>query len=64
MLDSDPIYTHKARLLMYAVACILPLAYAVGLLFTLKTHTDIYNPPDEDDSKARRFFFSLSSLLG
>jgi hypothetical protein len=45
----DPIYIHKARPLMYACAAILPVAYIVGLIFTLKTHAYLYeNNPSED----------------
>ncbi|GAM20930.1 hypothetical protein SAMD00019534_041050 [Acytostelium subglobosum LB1] len=45
-LDSDPVYTGKARTLMYIVSAFLPLAYIIGLLFTLKTHTHILHPVD------------------
>jgi Ca2+:H+ antiporter len=49
----DPIYLHKARPLMYACAAILPLAYLVGLIFTLKTHAYLYEeqPTQEDDDE-------------
>lgn len=47
----DPIYIHKARPLMYACAAILPIAYVVGLIFTLKTHAYLYenNPSDNQE---------------
>src|SRR4051794_14909786 len=35
--------------LSIAVAVILILSYAAGLLFSLKTHRDIFNVVDEDD---------------
>ncbi|KAJ4455364.1 putative cation/H+ exchanger protein 1 [Paratrimastix pyriformis] len=41
-LFTDPTFLHKTKYLMYACSIILPLAYFVGLLFTLKTHTYIY----------------------
>jgi hypothetical protein len=31
------------------VAAILPLAYIIGLLFTLKTHKHIYDMPDNEE---------------
>ncbi|KAL9648142.1 hypothetical protein ABK040_007507 [Willaertia magna] len=34
----DPIYLNKARPFAYATAAILPLAYIIGLIFSLKTH--------------------------
>ncbi len=39
-------FSHSYLLqLTWLIAGLLPCAYIVGLLFTLKTHTDIYNPP-------------------
>ncbi|EGC39571.1 hypothetical protein DICPUDRAFT_45117 [Dictyostelium purpureum] len=49
-LDDDPIYTTKARTLMYICSGILPLTYLIGLLFTLKTHTHILHGPVEKPS--------------
>eukprot|EP01133_Synstelium_polycarpum_P008921 gene8921-10453_t len=43
-LDDDPVYTTKARNLMYIISGVLPVAYFIGLLFTLKTHTHILYP--------------------
>eukprot|EP01114_Cavostelium_apophysatum_P008143 TRINITY_DN2044_c0_g1_i1.p1 TRINITY_DN2044_c0_g1~~TRINITY_DN2044_c0_g1_i1.p1 ORF type:complete len:761 (-),score=135.07 TRINITY_DN2044_c0_g1_i1:79-2361(-) len=34
----DPAYIHGARPLMYIISGILPIAYIIGLLFTLRTH--------------------------
>lgn len=51
-IDDDPIYRDKARILQYIVAAIMPIAYVVGLLFTLKTHTHIYEiEPDPHDAE-------------
>jgi len=47
-LNDDPIYTQKARTLMYICAGILPLTYLIGLLFTLKTHTSILHNADKN----------------
>ncbi|EFA85329.1 DUF307 family protein [Heterostelium album PN500] len=49
-LDSDPVYTGKARTLMYIVSAFLPVAYIIGLLFTLKTHTHILHPIQKEES--------------
>mmetsp|Transcript_16080 Transcript_16080/g.41282 ORF Transcript_16080/g.41282 Transcript_16080/m.41282 type:complete len:887 (-) Transcript_16080:57-2717(-) len=48
-LHTDPIFQNYAKPLSYMVAAILPLAYLVGLLFTLKTHKHIYDMPDSED---------------
>eukprot|EP01132_Coremiostelium_polycephalum_P002081 gene2081-2567_t len=50
-LDDDPVYTTKARTLMYICSGILPIAYLVGLLFTLKTHTHILHPTDKKNEE-------------
>lgn len=39
----DEIYTKMARPLMYTVSCLMPIVYAVGLFFSLKTHKFIYD---------------------
>eukprot|EP01104_Vermistella_antarctica_P018948 TRINITY_DN7209_c0_g1_i1.p1 TRINITY_DN7209_c0_g1~~TRINITY_DN7209_c0_g1_i1.p1 ORF type:complete len:989 (+),score=194.67 TRINITY_DN7209_c0_g1_i1:267-3233(+) len=39
--DDDPVYRTGAKPLMYAISVILPVAYIIGLLFTLKTHAHI-----------------------
>jgi Ca2+:H+ antiporter len=35
--------------LSIAVACVLIVSYLAGLLFSLRTHSDVFNPPYEDD---------------
>eukprot|EP01116_Phalansterium_solitarium_P001738 TRINITY_DN11553_c0_g1_i1.p1 TRINITY_DN11553_c0_g1~~TRINITY_DN11553_c0_g1_i1.p1 ORF type:complete len:752 (+),score=207.93 TRINITY_DN11553_c0_g1_i1:918-3173(+) len=50
-LDEDDAYIHGARPLMYTVAAILPVAYLVGLLFTLKTHSHIYEAEAEAEGE-------------
>eukprot|EP00158_Paraphelidium_tribonemae_P009057 Partr_v1_DN28757_c1_g1_i3_m63082 putative exchanger len=48
-LSTDPIFTNSTRPLMYWCAGILPSAYLVGLLFTLKTHSNqIYDTKKHD----------------
>eukprot|EP00117_Sycon_ciliatum_P035416 scpid30741/ scgid26858/ Low affinity vacuolar monovalent cation/H(+) antiporter; Vacuolar Na(+)/H(+) exchanger len=39
----------QVRNLSYVCAALLPLAYLLGLLFTLKTHRYIYDEPSHDD---------------
>jgi Ca2+/H+ antiporter len=60
LLYQDPVYVKSIRpltyglkpsspltFLSYLIAGLLPCAYFIGLLFTLKTHADIYNPVDD-----------------
>lgn len=42
-LDDDQVYTKMARPLMYTASCLMPVVYAVGLFFSLKTHKYIYD---------------------
>jgi len=50
-LDKDPVYTHGARPLMYACSVILPIAYLIGLLFTLKTHSYIFEKKEGESTE-------------
>lgn len=47
------------RPLMYAVSALLPIAYIVGLIFTLKTHAYIY----EDDEEGATIWHSRTHTL-
>eukprot|EP00008_Paramoeba_atlantica_P015129 CAMPEP_0201492962 /NCGR_PEP_ID=MMETSP0151_2-20130828/35519_1 /ASSEMBLY_ACC=CAM_ASM_000257 /TAXON_ID=200890 /ORGANISM="Paramoeba atlantica, Strain 621/1 / CCAP 1560/9" /LENGTH=791 /DNA_ID=CAMNT_0047880069 /DNA_START=89 /DNA_END=2464 /DNA_ORIENTATION=+ len=47
-LKFDPVYL-RAEALSFASAVLMPIAYCVGLFFTLKTHTHIYDFDDEDE---------------
>ena len=49
----DPIYLTSTRPLMYICAVVLVLTYAIGLLFTLRTHNDrIYGPKKKKQKKS------------
>lgn len=53
----DPIYQRKAKPLALTTAAILPLAYLIGLIFSLKTHNKFYlRPPkiDDEDSENKK----------
>lgn len=41
-LDEDQVFKNNVRPLMYVCAAILPFAYGIGLLFTLKTHQHLF----------------------
>jgi len=44
--SSDSVYNEFVVPLMFVCAILLPIAYVVGLLFTLKTHAHIVNNPE------------------
>ena len=45
-------YGSTVEHLSLAVAIVLMITYAAGLLFSLRTHRDIFNPPYEEDEDA------------
>ncbi len=53
-LDEDNAYIHGARPLMYAISIVLPLAYFIGLMFTLKTHSYIYEKKEGESEGSGR----------
>jgi Ca2+:H+ antiporter len=61
--DSSPVYIHAVRPLMYACSIILPFAYLVGLLFTLKTHSYIFENVEPDEQDAPRWTIRKSSIV-
>jgi Ca2+:H+ antiporter len=50
-VDDDPIYQNSVKPLTRACAVLLPIAYIIGLIFTLKTHAYIFDAPVEEDEE-------------
>eukprot|EP01028_Stygiella_incarcerata_P008014 TRINITY_DN337_c0_g1_i1.p1 TRINITY_DN337_c0_g1~~TRINITY_DN337_c0_g1_i1.p1 ORF type:complete len:682 (-),score=138.92 TRINITY_DN337_c0_g1_i1:94-2139(-) len=56
-LADDPIFKDHTKPLEYFCACLLPFAYIIGLIFTLKTHSHFYQKkgehkdPEEDPNE-------------
>ncbi|PRP80157.1 hypothetical protein PROFUN_12240, partial [Planoprotostelium fungivorum] len=50
-IENDPVYKDGARLLVYAISFVLPLAYIIGLIFTLKTHSYLYDKPTHPEGE-------------
>eukprot|EP01122_Echinamoeba_exundans_P007279 TRINITY_DN2199_c0_g1_i1.p1 TRINITY_DN2199_c0_g1~~TRINITY_DN2199_c0_g1_i1.p1 ORF type:complete len:637 (-),score=100.40 TRINITY_DN2199_c0_g1_i1:45-1955(-) len=46
--DEDPMYVDAARKLIYFVAGVMPVAYIIGLLFTFRTHSHIFDGANKD----------------
>jgi Ca2+:H+ antiporter len=46
-LDDDPAYKHMARPFVWVVSAFMPILYTVGMLFSLKTHSYIWNALEE-----------------
>ena len=49
--------------LSLAVAIVLLLSYAAGLVFSLRTHRDLFNPPAEQEHRARPWSVRRSVLM-
>ncbi|XP_068169870.1 uncharacterized protein [Antennarius striatus] len=47
-LRNGTLFHDHVQPLVYTVSALLPLAYVIGLAFTLKTHTHIYDDDDDD----------------
>jgi Ca2+:H+ antiporter len=43
-------YGSSVENLSFAVAIVLMISYVLGLIFSLKTHRDLFNPPYEDEA--------------
>jgi len=46
---NNEMFADKGEPMIYAVAAILPFAYLVGLLFTLKTHSHLFENPEDTE---------------
>jgi Ca2+:H+ antiporter len=49
--------------LSFIVAAILIVSYGLGLLFSLRTHRDLFNPPEETDRRGAGWSVRRSALL-
>ncbi|MGA6948458.1 MAG: calcium/proton exchanger [Solirubrobacterales bacterium] len=52
--DADVNYPANLEHLSFAVACVLIVSYAAGLLFSLRTHAHVFNPHEEESETAGR----------
>jgi Ca2+:H+ antiporter len=52
--DADVNYPANLEHLSLAVACVLIVSYAAGLLFSLRTHAHVFNPHEEESETAGR----------
>jgi Ca2+:H+ antiporter len=50
ILENDPVYQERTRPLVWFCAVLLPIAYIVGLIFTLRTHAHIYDKHQEEQA--------------
>jgi len=51
-IDHDPLYNGAVRNLLYLACGVLPSAYLIGLFFTFKTHTHIFDEEDAEEGSA------------
>ncbi len=57
-------YDHTVEMLSAVVACVLIASYVAGLLFSLKTHRELFNPTAEDEPEEGREPWSLRRSMG
>jgi Ca2+:H+ antiporter len=62
--DERVTYDTNLEQLSFAVACVLILSYAGGLLFSLVTHTRLFNPHEEESSTEDRGSWSVRRSVG
>lgn len=58
----DPVYMNRTRPFMYVCTAALILTYAIGLWFTLRTHTKKIYAPQKKKRKRKRPLFSSFTL--
>lgn len=51
------------RPLMWVSAALLPIAYLIGMLFTFKTHSDMFQQEEETKEGAKRRFLGLCVMI-
>jgi Ca2+:H+ antiporter len=57
-------FDNAVEILSLFIACILIAAYAGGLLFSLKTHRDLFNPVDEAAAEPHEGMWSVRAAVG
>jgi Ca2+:H+ antiporter len=62
--DERIAYDATVEHLSLAVALVLLLSYAAGLLFSLKTHRRLFNPPESHDEEADHAAWSVRRSVG
>jgi len=63
-VDEDPMWNTAVKNLLYLSCVILPATYLIGLLFTFKTHTHIFDEEDEEEGSAEWSIpFSVAVML-
>jgi len=62
-IDSDPMYHGAVRNLLYLACVILPSAYLIGLFFTFKTHTHIFDEDEGEEEGNAEWSIPFSGLV-
>ena len=57
-------YDHTVEMLSAIVACVLIASYVAGLLFSLKTHRELFNPGADDEPEDGHEPWSLRKSVG
>eukprot|EP01102_Stenamoeba_stenopodia_P006432 TRINITY_DN1760_c0_g1_i1.p1 TRINITY_DN1760_c0_g1~~TRINITY_DN1760_c0_g1_i1.p1 ORF type:complete len:840 (+),score=175.13 TRINITY_DN1760_c0_g1_i1:317-2836(+) len=62
-LDADPAFNNAAKPLMYTCAAILPIGYIVGLIFTLRTHSHIFEEEQTEEEHEAPAWGIVTSII-
>jgi len=63
-IDQDPMWNTAVKNLLYLSCAVLPVTYLIGLFFTFKTHTHIFDDEDEEEASAEWSIpFSVAVML-
>jgi len=63
-VENDPMWQDAVKNLLYLSCGVLPATYLIGLFFTFKTHTHIFDEEDEEEGSAEWSIpFSVAVML-
>ena len=62
-IEDDPIYINYAGPLMTVMACLMPIIYIIGVFFSLKTHSNIYDTPTTGEQEHSTTMSKKSALI-
>jgi len=61
--DTDPIFVDGVKYIMYITTAVLPCAYFIGLLFTFKTHSHLFQEEEGEGDDAPPWSILTSSFV-
>jgi Ca2+:H+ antiporter len=62
-MKNDPLYQDAVKNLLYLSCGVLPAAYLIGLFFTFKTHTHIFDEEEEEEEGSAEWTIAFSAIV-